>query len=234
MEESDNIIIEKRSLAEQVYLYLCNSISNGKLKYGETINTRRLAEELNISMMPVREALKRLETDGIVEIKPRSMCLLRTPTRETILDAIAAREMLEIYSVEAIYASIENPRLEVLRKIIEEMKTAISEDPIDLRKYIKHDWQFHKELCNLVGNQFVSKFYKELNIHLNMSYVYDIGIEPNVSQTFRDHIDLVDALAAHSSEAVKIIERHLRINRQNILSGRFFSSQKEERSEQTV
>jgi len=80
-EEPDNIIIEKRSLAEQVYIYLCNSISNGKLKYGDTINTKRLAEELQISMMPVREALKRLEMEGVVEIRPRSMCLLRTPTK---------------------------------------------------------------------------------------------------------------------------------------------------------
>ena len=168
MEESDNIIIEKRSLAEQVYMYLCNSISNGKLKYGDTINTKRLAEELHISMMPVREALKRLEMDGIVEIKPRSVCLLRTPTKEAIMDAIAAREMLEIYSVRSMYASIDVARLDVLREIIDKMKAAIAEDPINLRKYIKYDWQFHKELCNLSGNQFISKFYKELNIRLNM------------------------------------------------------------------
>ncbi|MEN6297233.1 MAG: GntR family transcriptional regulator [Rectinema sp.] len=225
MEESDNIIIEKRSLAEQVYMYLCNSISNGKLKYGDTINTKRLAEELHISMMPVREALKRLEMDGIVEIKPRSVCLLRTPTKEAIMDAIAAREMLEIYSVRSMYASIDVARLDVLREIIDKMKAAIAEDPINLRKYIKYDWQFHKELCNLSGNQFISKFYKELNIRLNMDYMYDIGIKPNVSQTFKDHIDLVEALAAHSPTAVEIIEKHLRISRQNILNGRFFSVQ---------
>jgi DNA-binding GntR family transcriptional regulator len=225
MEESDNIIIEKRSLAEQVYMYLCNSISNGKLKYGDTINTKRLAEELHISMMPVREALKRLEMDGVVEIKPRSVCLLRTPTKEAIMDAIAAREMLEIYSVRSMYASIDVARLDVLREIIDKMKAAIAEDPINLRKYIKYDWQFHKELCNLSGNQFISKFYKELNIRLNMDYMYDIGIKPNVSQTFKDHIDLVEALAAHSPTAVEIIEKHLRISRQNILNGRFFSVQ---------
>lgn len=224
-EESDNIIIEKRSLAEQVYIYLCNSISNGKLKYGDTINTKRLAEELQISMMPVREALKRLEMEGVVEIRPRSMCLLRTPTQKEILDAIAAREMFEIYSVKSIYASIENERLDVLREIIGKMKAVITEEPVNLKKYIKYDWQFHKDLCGLANNQFVDKFYKELNIHLNMDYMYDIGITPNLSQTFKDHIDLVEALAAHSAGAVDIIERHLRISRQNILSGRFFAAQ---------
>ena len=225
MEENENAIIEKRSLAEQVYIYLCNSISNGKFKYGETINTKRLAEELHISMMPVREALKRLEMDGVVEIKPRSMCLLRTPTREAILAVIAAREMLEVYSVKSIYSLVEDARLNALREIIYEMKAAISGEPIDLKKYIKYDWQFHKELCDLTGNEFVSKFYKELNIHLNMNYMYDIGIKPNVSQTFKDHIDLVDALAAHSPTSVEIIQKHLYISRKNILSGRFFAEQ---------
>ncbi len=141
------------------------------------------------------------------------------------MDAIAAREMLEIYSVRSMYASIDVARLDVLREIIDKMKAAIAEDPINLRKYIKYDWQFHKELCNLSGNQFISKFYKELNIRLNMDYMYDIGIKPNVSQTFKDHIDLVEALAAHSPTAVEIIEMHLRISRQNILNGRFFSVQ---------
>jgi len=130
-----------------------------------------------------------------------------------------------MYSVKSIYASIENERLDVLREIIGKMKAVITEEPVNLKKYIKYDWQFHKDLCGLANNQFVDKFYKELNIHLNMDYMYDIGITPNISQTFKDHIDLVEALAAHSAAAVDIIERHLRISRQNILSGRFFAAQ---------
>ncbi len=219
----EQIVIEKRSLAEQVYVYLCNSIRNGKLKYGETINTKKLAEELHISMMPVREALKRLEMDGVVEIKPRSMCVLRTPTKQQILDAIAAREMLEVYCVKMVYDTIDPARLSVMRGIIAQMESAISGNPIDLKKYITFDWQFHKELCDLASNEFISKFYIELNIHLNMNYMYDIGITPNIAQTFKDHIELVEALEAHSPRAVDIIQRHLHISRNNILSGKFFS-----------
>jgi DNA-binding GntR family transcriptional regulator len=81
------------------------------------------------------------------------------------------------------------------------------------------------ELCTLADNEFVTKSYKELNIHLNMNYMYDIGIKPNVSQTFKDHIDLVEALERHSPEAVAIIEKHLKISRRNILSGAFFSQE---------
>lgn len=222
MQEETEQVIEKRSLAEQVYAYLCNSIRSGKLKYGQTISTKRLAQELQISMMPVREAIKHLEIDGLVEIKPRSMCVLRTPTKETILAAISAREMIEIFSVQSIYATVESVRLENLRGIIERMREAISGEEVDLKTYIAYDWQFHAQLCELASNEFISRFYRELNIHLNMNYMYDIGIKPNISQTFKDHIDLVDALMAHSATAIDIIKRHLEISRRNILNGRFF------------
>jgi DNA-binding GntR family transcriptional regulator len=134
------------------------------------------------------------------------------------------RELLEVYCVKAIYSTIERSRLSELRKIIDSMRMLMEKEPIDLKKYIRYDGQFHKALCDLVDNEFVSKSYKELNIHLNMNYMYDIGIKPNVSQTFIDHVDLVEALAKHSPAAVDIIEKHLRISRQNILSGEFFTS----------
>jgi DNA-binding GntR family transcriptional regulator len=225
MEESENFAIEKRSLAEQVYLFLCNSISAGRFKYGETISTKNLAQELNVSMMPIREALKRLEVEGVVEIRPRSLCIFKTPTKKTILSAIDVRELLEVFSVRTIYASIDKNRISGLRRLVESMSSALSENPIDLKKYIRYDWQFHMELCTLADNEFVTKSYKELNIHLNMNYMYDIGIKPNVSQTFKDHIDLVEALERHSPEAVAIIEKHLKISRRNILSGAFFSQE---------
>lgn len=225
LEDNGTFVIEKRSLAEQVYLYLCDSISSGRFKYGETISTKHLAEELHVSMMPIREALKRLEMDGLVEIRPRSVCLFRTPTKKTILSAIAVRELLEVYCVRLVYTSVEDVQLVPLRRLVDSMSAALAEDPINLKKYIKYDWQFHMGLCALADNEFINKSYKELNIHMNMNYMYDIGIKPNVSQTFRDHIDLVDALAEHSPAAVEIIEKHLKISRKNILSGEFFTSQ---------
>jgi len=220
MQQQDKIIIEKRSLAEQVYAYLCDSIRSGEFEYGQTLNTKALAKKLQISMMPVREALKRLEMDGLVEIKPRSMCVLRTPTRDMILAAISAREMLETYCVQSIYGTIDEKGVEALRNIIDCMREAVSSTQVDLKTYIEHDWQFHAQLCELVHNEFITRFYRELNIHLNMNYMYDIGIKPNVLQTFKDHIDLVDALEAHSASAVDIIRKHLEISKHNIVNGR--------------
>jgi DNA-binding GntR family transcriptional regulator len=223
MEKKMPPIIDKRSLAEQVYNYLCNSIIGGRFNYGDTLSTKQLATELNVSMMPIREALKRLEFEGLVEIKPRSMCLLKTPTKQAIHSAIGVRELLEVYSIKTIYKTIEPSRLDPLKNLIVFMEEALNEEPANIRTYILYDWQYHSALCSLSDNDFIIHFYKELNLHLNMTYMYDIGIQPNYSQTFKDHIDLIEALEQHSPAAVEIIETHLQTSKKNILNGAFFS-----------
>ena len=125
MYEQGSGIIETRSLAEQVYLYLSDSIIRGRYNYGETINTKQLTSELKVSMMPIREALKRLELEGIIEVRPRSMCVITTPTRETINSAIAVRELLETYCVKNAYDSVSLEQLKPLRAITEDMERAL-------------------------------------------------------------------------------------------------------------
>jgi len=225
MDDGTQAMIETRSLAQQVYGYLCDAIRSGKFTYGETLSTKHLAEELHVSMMPIREALKRLEMDGIVEIRPRSQCLFRIPTKKTILNALDLRELLEIYCVEANFATLDSTRLEPLRRLTTEMETVLYDESIDLKKYIALDWRFHLELCNLADNEFIDRSYRELNIHLNMYYIYHIGSTLNVEQTFKDHIDLVEALSNHDARAVDIIRKHLHDSRKNITSGAFFQKQ---------
>ena len=90
MKQEPVAVIDKRSLAEQVYQYLCDSIIGGRFNYGDTLSTKQLAKELDVSMMPIREALKRLEIDGLVEIDPEACaCSRRRPRKPS--SAIAMR-----------------------------------------------------------------------------------------------------------------------------------------------
>ena len=112
----------KGSLAEQAYRDLCNRIIEGSIDYGESLNIREIAARLRMSTMPVREALKRLEMEGVVTIKPRSVCRMRLPTRQSILSALEMRELLEIHCVETIYSTVDASRLRRLRRLIAVMK----------------------------------------------------------------------------------------------------------------
>jgi DNA-binding GntR family transcriptional regulator len=217
---------ETRSLAEQVYQSLCNRIIEGSINYGECLNIKLIAREMNVSPMPVREAIKRLEMEGLVIVKPRSTCLVRIPTRKSILSALDMRELLEIHCAEAIYPTVDAGRLKTLRGITQTMRESVEKanQPQVMKEYIKLDRQFHTELCSIAENDFIDKAYRETNLHLNMSFIYNVSIPPDVAGTYQAHVELVEALARNSKLAVSIIKKHLRRSRQNVLSGALFSS----------
>ena len=84
MQKSKASPIFTTSLVDQVYEYLLDQIVSNKLSYGDNLNIKEISEKLGISTMPVREAIKRLEYDRVVEVKPRSSCQIRTPDKEEI------------------------------------------------------------------------------------------------------------------------------------------------------
>ena len=78
--------IDIQSLTDRVYDRLLDEILQGKFRQGTTLSTREISQKLNISEMPIRIALKKLEYEGIVEIKPRSSCRIIGLTQKTVKD----------------------------------------------------------------------------------------------------------------------------------------------------
>lgn len=83
------------SLADKAYGLIRDAILQGDLAVGDALSRRRLAEEFNMSFLPITEALQRLETEGLVESRPRIGTRVRIPTRQDILDSYVIREALE-------------------------------------------------------------------------------------------------------------------------------------------
>jgi len=86
------------TLSLQAYDRVRNKILVGDYALGEPLSRRRLAEELGISLIPVSEALQRLEAEGLVESKPRAGTRVRIPTVEDIRGHYIVREALESQS----------------------------------------------------------------------------------------------------------------------------------------
>jgi DNA-binding GntR family transcriptional regulator len=215
----------KGSLAEQAYRHLCNRIIDGSIDYGESLNIREIAARLHMSSMPVREALKRLEMEGVVTIKPRSVCRVRTPTRQSILSALEMRELLEIHCIETMYRVVDGARLRRLRRLVAVMKGIAggAARPTEVRRYITVDREFHTALCAIAQNHYIDKSYRETSLHLNMRHIYNLSVPPDIQRTYREHARLVEALARHSRQAVSIIKGHLERSRGHVLQG-YFSS----------
>lgn len=213
----------KRSLSDQVYDWLSEQIIRGAIRYGDRLNIKAIASQLNVSTMPIRDALKRLEMEQIVIIKPRSTCYVRVPTKQMTLDAVSARRMLEIFAVQEVYARVAGAELAPLKAILGEMdklvrRSAGERSRAVIEKYIELDHRFHSEICALSGNEYINRFYRETSMHLNMSFRYGVGVCHGLEATLSDHERILAHLVANSAEAVEALEAHLIQSRQNILN----------------
>jgi DNA-binding GntR family transcriptional regulator len=218
--------IEYPSLSDRVYEYLSKQIIEGNIKYGEKLNIKVISEQLNVSTMPVRDALKKLEMENIVRIKPRSNCIVAVPTKKSILDAAEMRELLELHAAKLIYRTITASELRPINEIVGNMEKLTKGSPTkdQTNRYIYLDLLFHTELCNLAGNEYLIKFYREVNLHLNMTFIYRIGTPPDIHESFKDHKRFVENLAENSPESLNLLEAHLERSKNHIVQGKLFQS----------
>jgi DNA-binding GntR family transcriptional regulator len=223
---ADIALLDTRNISDKIYEILTDRILSGEIKYGQVINIKEIATSLNVSTMPVREAIKRLFYENIVAIKPRSNCIIKVPTKKSILDSFEMREILEMNSISKAYADVNESELSTLQQIVDTMQDKISGKNGDakLLEYIKLDRLFHEEICHIAKNEYIDKFYREVNLHLTMTYTYGIGIPPDMRQTFTDHRRMKELLSRNSYEAVEILQNHLNRSRQNIINGQVFRS----------
>jgi DNA-binding GntR family transcriptional regulator len=218
--------IDTRSLSERVYDYLTDKILEGSIAYGEKINSKLIAEKLKVSITPVREAIKRLEVEGIITVYPRSNCAVKMPTRSSMLDAFEMREMFEKYALEKIHTSVAEAELDDMKFYIKRMEACMPVKNVESRmeEYVKYDQLFHQEFCVLAGNTNLLKMYRTNMLHLNIAMTFRAGIEPDMGQVSRDHRKIFENLLKNSYAAVEILVQHLNQCRLNMIEGQLFKS----------
>jgi DNA-binding GntR family transcriptional regulator len=204
---SSGEISEAPSLVDRVYNHLLDKIINGAIRYGDTISIKKVASELSVSSMPVREAVKRLEFEGVVTIKPRSACRVRVPSRKMILEVYELREALEGYAVMHARAHRDPQAIARLRSTVAGMRQLSSESSTDVReqKAIELDRRFHAEIIGLAGNELLNSFYRQLSLHVNMTLMHEKTYHALEDQWPEMHAKIVDSLEQDPARAVDLL-----------------------------
>jgi DNA-binding GntR family transcriptional regulator len=199
-----------KSLVDRVYEHLLEQIITGAIRYGDTVSIKGVAQQLSVSSMPVREALKRLEFEGVVDIKPRSSCTVRVPSRRTILEVYALREALEVYALSCCGANISRASLSRMESIVARMRRLESEeDPGEKeRKAIALDREFHAEICALSGNELLNSLYRQLTLRVNMTLMHERTFRTMERDWAEMHADVLACLQSDPERAVGLLRSH--------------------------
>jgi len=205
-----NARIDTSSLVDRVYEYILDRIVTGAIKYGDSISIKDIAAELNVSTMPVREAVKRLEFEQVVSIKPRSSCRVKVPSRRQIIEVYALREALETFALARSGGRAPPEALERMRVVVEQMRSLGSEsDPVEReKKAVALDRAFHSEICALAGNELLNEFYRQLTLRVNMTLMHEKTYHSIEREWAEMHAEVLACLPGDPARAIGLLRDH--------------------------
>jgi len=168
------------SLAVRAYLAIREEILRGQLRPGTPLSRRRLARELGMSIVPVAEALRRLEGDGLVESRPRAGTRVRVPTEKDVRELYELREALESQSAR-LFAERATPgqRLELgrLARHVDAFFVRLAtrgDDPAFGFKVHSHHVRLHMHIAEHAGSDLLRQMI-ERNHVLILNWLFDVA-----------------------------------------------------------
>ncbi len=197
-------------LRDVVFNTLRDEILYGKLKPGERLMEIAISERLGVSRTPVREAIRRLEQEGLVDMYPRRGAQVKGITEKALADALEARKTLETFTVNAACSRITKKQLDRLKEANEEFKGTIKAKEKEAAKIASSDEKFHNIIIEAAGNRKIEETLFNLKEQLfRYRYAY-LASSSDHMHLAEEHDMLIDAIEnADSDLAVEIIKLHI-------------------------
>jgi DNA-binding GntR family transcriptional regulator len=211
----------RASLAEQAYLAIREEILRGQLRPGNPLSRRRLARELGMSVVPVTDALRRLEDDGLVESRARAGTRVRVPTETDVRELYELREALETQSAR-LFTERATPaqRLE-LQRLGEQVDVLFgrleqsADDPAFRFTVHSTHVQLHMRIAEHAGSGILRQMI-ERNHVLILNWLFDV-VGRRTPLPPRFHAELVEALVSGDAALADAAMRgHVRYGLQEI------------------
>jgi DNA-binding GntR family transcriptional regulator len=211
-----------KSRATRAYEQIRDEILRGNLAMGDILSRRRLAEKLNMSFVPITEALQRLESEGLVESRPRIGTRVRIPTKQDILDSYIIREALETQAArlccEQMTASEKDQLLRAAKHLdkLFAASTAESEDSGFLFSVHTYHMQFHMRIAEYGRSTRLLRAIEKEQV-LVFNWLYDTAAQQRHLPT-NFHHDLAKALCSGNiADTDNAMRSHIRYGLNHIL-----------------
>ena len=194
---------ELKNLSQQVFERLRDAIIGGRLPPGSRLVERRLAEELRVSHIPVREALARLADEGLVERNARRGSRVATLSLEDLDEISSLRVLLEGFVVIRVQERWNDQAERRLRTIVRKMQDAAADGSSELVRI--QDRVFHEALWELAEHRTLLELAAKLRGRINgfLRAATSALSQDELEAHAASHIALLDAIASGSPEQAK-------------------------------
>ena len=204
-----------RSLAAGVYEWLRERIIDGTLAPGERIREREVAEDLQVSRIPVREALPQLESEGYIVTLPRRGAVVTQMTVRDVTELFDVRSSLEVLGARlAAQACAEGGSAALLEATLEEAAIAVAAK--DDAHIADVNARLHDEILALSGNRLLGKLMAPVSGHVRR--LFHVAADRDQDVLHAEHVALVQAIAGgHAELAAALAFAHVEHSRNECL-----------------
>jgi DNA-binding GntR family transcriptional regulator len=200
----------RNSLTERAYTEIRRRILENEMPAGTQVLEQELAEMLEMSRTPVREAMVRLADEGMVEVRPRHgmrVLPISADDMREIYDVLTALESMAAERVAARGVSPEE--LRALRQAVVDMDAALAAD--DLRTWAAADERFHLLLVEYCDNERLRALVSGYWDQSHRVRLVTLGLRPKPVDSNKDHAAVVDAIARGDAVAARRLHRQHRV-----------------------
>ncbi|MBA7580501.1 hypothetical protein ES708_22393 [subsurface metagenome] len=203
-----NIKDERKYLRDLIFEKLQQAIFSKKFKSGERITEKEIAEELRVSRTPVREALYRLASTGLIKIIPHRGFLISRWSSKEIKDVIELRIALEVFAVKLAIQRILPNEIDELKTLIIKMEKAVKKE--DMMKASHLNSLFHDKIILASKNKELFEVMEPIKNKIHHFRIISIFTPNRLEGSLKEHKEILNALINKDDElAQKLMAQHI-------------------------
>jgi len=216
------------SLSTKAYQHIQRKLLAGDWGAGDVISELGVAQELGISRTPVREAIRDLEQEGVLEQVPRFGTRVKALGREDLVELYELRDALEPYAVAKVAGRLATDDVKLLHRYCEELKQVSEElqkrkkdkpDADTMKRLMSADMAFHHLLIRAAGNGRLLKIVAEGRV---LARIFSASRQEHnievIDQTYRFHTNILNnIILGNSEQAARLMSDHIKASMKEAL-----------------
>jgi DNA-binding GntR family transcriptional regulator len=184
--------IERGALAEKVATILRKGIIQGKFMPGDRLPEIWLAKQLGVSRAPIREAIRILEIEGLVEVVLQKGARVRRLTSQDVGSIYELRSALDSLAIRLAIPNLHEKELSHLEKLLQQMKSHVERG--DSHSYQRLNSEFHDFFYEKSQNQWLCDAYNNLMRHVMRLRSFSLSLSDRLNRSYTEHVKIVEAV----------------------------------------
>jgi DNA-binding GntR family transcriptional regulator len=226
LQKRDLLDGQSASAAEQAYTAILDLILTRQLRPGERTSVNLLVDRIGIGRTPIKDAITRLQTEGVLTVVGRSGTTVNAIEQEEARQLFSLRRLFEDYAAPDVVKNISSSEMKKLRQLLEVLRDTSVTNPgafASSANFVRANVEFHTVLIGAARNPFLDRFYAQIQIHAQIvTYLVFRGHDPQAARKRQtEHDGIVAALRSrdvgalrqrlrdHSDSSEKVIMRFL-------------------------